>query len=47
MYRQNAQYELKIITAKKSLFILAVLFKKNTLTPKTIEIVLAKSDSKP
>jgi hypothetical protein len=46
MNRQNAQYELKIIVAKKSLLIFAVLFKKNTLTPKVMEIALANRDSK-
>jgi hypothetical protein len=45
MNRQNAQYELKIIMTKKSLFSFAVLFRKNTLIPRAMEIVLANKDS--
>jgi len=41
MNRQNAQYELKIIMTRKSLFSFAFLFIKNTVMPKVMEIVLA------
>jgi hypothetical protein len=44
MNRQNAQYELKIIMTKKSLFSFAFLFMKNTFMPKIMEIVLANKD---
>jgi hypothetical protein len=45
MNRQNAQYELKIIMTMKSLFSFAVLFRKNTLIPKVMEIVLANKEN--